>query len=65
MPGIYTKLISVDKVDLLLGPYATNMAAAAMPVIVENNKLTISMLAVEHQPAFQLSEIFLHAAARS
>src|SRR6185436_3141950 len=23
VPGIYTKLITVDKVDLLLGPYAT------------------------------------------
>jgi branched-chain amino acid transport system substrate-binding protein len=46
VPGIYTKLISVDKVDLLLGPYATNMVAAAMPVIMENNKTTISMLAV-------------------
>jgi branched-chain amino acid transport system substrate-binding protein len=46
VPGIYTKLISVDKVDLLLGPYATNMMAAAMPVIMEHNKTTISMLAV-------------------
>ena len=25
VPGIYTKLISVDKVDPLIGPYATNM----------------------------------------
>src|SRR5262249_2214519 len=25
VPGIYTKLIDVDKVDLVLGPYATNM----------------------------------------
>jgi len=25
VPGIYTKLISVDKVDLLIGRYATNM----------------------------------------
>ena len=31
VPGIYTKLLSVDKVDLLLGPYATNMVAPAMP----------------------------------
>jgi branched-chain amino acid transport system substrate-binding protein len=38
VPGIYTKLINVDKVDLILGPYATNMVAAAMPVIMENNK---------------------------
>src|ERR1700678_2560896 len=46
VPGIYTKLISVDKVDLLLGPYATNMAAAAMPVIIQNGMVTVSILAV-------------------
>src|SRR6516225_1887627 len=37
VPGIYTKLITVDKVDLLLGPYATNMAAPAVPVIMQHN----------------------------
>src|SRR6266446_2545047 len=30
VPGIYTKLIDIDKVDLLIGPYATVPAAAAM-----------------------------------
>ena len=28
VPGIYTKLLDVDKVDLVLGPYATNMVGA-------------------------------------
>src|SRR5258708_1374489 len=46
VPALYTKLITVDKVDLLLGPYATNMVAPAMPVIMQNNKLTISVLAL-------------------
>jgi len=27
VPGLYTKLITVDKADLLLGPYATNFVA--------------------------------------
>jgi len=58
VPAIYTKLITVDKVDLLLGPYATNMAAAAMPVIVENNKLTISMLAVSVNRHFHYPKYF-------
>jgi len=58
VPGIYTKLINVDKVDLLLGPYATNMAAAAMPVIVENNKLTISMMAVSINRHFNYPKYF-------
>ncbi len=46
VPALYTKLITVDKVDLLLGPYATNMVAPAMPVIMQNNKTTISLLAI-------------------
>jgi branched-chain amino acid transport system substrate-binding protein len=46
VPAIYTKLIGVDKVDLLLGPYATNMAAPAMPVIIQNDMTTISLLAI-------------------
>ena len=46
VPALYTKLITVDKVDLLLGPYATNMVAPAMPVIMQNNKTTISFLAI-------------------
>jgi len=32
VPGIYTKLLDVDHVDLVVSPYATNMAAPAMPV---------------------------------
>jgi branched-chain amino acid transport system substrate-binding protein len=44
VPALYTKLITVDKVDLLVGPYATNMIAPAMPVIMQNNKMTVSIL---------------------
>jgi branched-chain amino acid transport system substrate-binding protein len=58
VPGIYTKLITVDKVDLLLGPYATNMAAAAMPVIMENNKVTVTMLAVSVNRHFNYPKYF-------
>jgi len=58
VPGIYTKLINIDKVDLLLGPYATNMVAAAMPVIMENSKLTIGMMAVSINRHFNYSKYF-------
>ena len=46
VPGIYTKLITVDKVDLLLGPYATNFVAPAMPTIMQHNKMTLSLTAI-------------------
>jgi branched-chain amino acid transport system substrate-binding protein len=58
VPGIYTKLLSVDKVDLLLGPYATNMTAPAMPVIMQANKLTISLLAIGVNRHFNYPKYF-------
>ena len=58
VPGIYTKLITVDKVDLLIGPYATNMAAPAMPVIIEHNMMTISILAIGVNRHFNYARYF-------
>jgi len=58
VPGIYTKLISVDKVDLLLGPYATNMIAPAMPVLMQNNKMTISLLGINVNRQFNYPRYF-------
>ena len=46
VPGLYTKLITVDKADLLLGPYGTNFVAPAMPTIIQNNKMPISYTAI-------------------
>jgi branched-chain amino acid transport system substrate-binding protein len=45
VPQLFTKLIEVDKVDLLIGPYATNMVAPAIPVLMQYKKTTISILA--------------------
>jgi len=42
--NLYTKMISVDKVDLLLGPYGTNQIAAALAVIAPHNLTTIGIL---------------------
>ena len=53
VPGIYTKLIDVDRVDLVLGPYATNMAAPAMPVIMQKGKLFIILFGLDVNREFQ------------
>ena len=58
MPGIYTKLITVDKVDLLLGPYATNFVAPAMPTIMQHNKMTISFTAIGINRHFNYPKYF-------
>jgi branched-chain amino acid transport system substrate-binding protein len=38
-PGIYTKLLDIDKVDLLIAPYATNMTAPIMPLVKQRDLL--------------------------
>src|SRR6185369_2283286 len=39
VPGIYTKLLDVDKVDLLIAPYGTNVTAPIMPLVKQRDKL--------------------------
>ena len=46
VPGIYTKLLDVDKVDLVVGGYGTNMVAPALPVMMQRKKLFIGLLAL-------------------
>jgi branched-chain amino acid transport system substrate-binding protein len=58
VPNIYTKLITVDKVDLLLGPYGTNFVAPAMPTIIQHNKLTISFTAIGINREFKYDKYF-------
>ena len=58
VPGIYTKLITVDKVDLLLGPYGTNFVAPAMPTIIQHKKLTISFTAIGINDKFNYDKYF-------
>jgi branched-chain amino acid transport system substrate-binding protein len=58
VPGIYTKLIEVDKVDLTIGPYATNMVAPAIPALMAHNMLTIAFFGVAANSEFHYPRYF-------
>jgi len=58
VPGIYTKLLDVDKVDLISGPYGTNSVAPAMPVAMQRNKLLIGLLALAINSEFKYPRYF-------
>src|SRR6476619_2098227 len=58
VPAISTKLIDVDKVDLILGPYATVPAAAAMPVAIQKNKLIIILFGLGVNTEFKYNKFF-------
>jgi branched-chain amino acid transport system substrate-binding protein len=58
VPGIYTKLLDVDKVDLVVGGYATNQNAPAMPVVIQKGKVYISLFALAVNSEFHYPKYF-------
>src|SRR5215831_13837390 len=58
VPGIYTKLLDVDKVDLVVSGYGTNIAAPAMPVVIAHNMNFIGLFALDINEEFQYPKYF-------
>jgi branched-chain amino acid transport system substrate-binding protein len=58
VPGIYTKLLDVDKVNLVIGPYATAQIAPAMPIVIQRNKLFIGLLGLAVNTEFNYPNYF-------
>jgi branched-chain amino acid transport system substrate-binding protein len=61
VPGIYAKLIDIDKVDLLMGA-ATNLIVAAMPQIIERRKMVMVLVALGSNDEFKYPRYFQTAA---
>jgi branched-chain amino acid transport system substrate-binding protein len=57
-PGIYAKLMGVDKVDLLIGPYSTNVIAASLPAIIQAKRTTIGIFGLGANKAFKYPRYF-------
>jgi branched-chain amino acid transport system substrate-binding protein len=58
VPTIYTKLLDVDKVDLLMGAYATAQLAPAMPIVIARKKLLIGLLGLAVNDEFNYPNYF-------
>jgi branched-chain amino acid transport system substrate-binding protein len=58
VPSIYTKLLDVDKVDLVVGPYATAMIAPAMPVVIAKKKVFIGLFGLAVNSKFDYPKYF-------
>jgi branched-chain amino acid transport system substrate-binding protein len=57
-PAIYAKLMGVDKVDLLIGPYSTNVIAAVLPAIMQANRTTIGIFGLGANQNFKYPRYF-------
>jgi branched-chain amino acid transport system substrate-binding protein len=58
VPGIYTKLLDVDKVDLIVSGYGTNMIAPAMPVAMSHDRLFLGLFGLAVNSEFHYPKYF-------
>ncbi len=58
VPGIYTRLLDVDKVDLIIGNYGTSLVAAAVPIAMQRKKVFIGLFGTAVNGAFNYLNYF-------
>ncbi len=58
VPGIYTKLLDVDKVELVVSPYGTVLTAPAMPVVMAHNMVFTSLVSLNINKQFHYPRYF-------
>src|SRR5664279_2612814 len=58
VPGIYAKLLDIDKVDLIISGYASGQIAPAMPIAIQKKKLFVSLFVTGINETFKYSKYF-------
>ncbi|QDM25953.1 ABC transporter substrate-binding protein [Tardiphaga sp. vice304] len=58
VPGIYSKLLDVDKVDLVISGYGTVPTAASMPIVMQKGKMFLSLFALASNDEFKYDRYF-------
>ncbi|MGE3991525.1 amino acid ABC transporter substrate-binding protein [Pseudorhodoplanes sp.] len=58
VPGIYTKLFDIDKVDLVISGYGTNIIGPAMPLVMGRNMVFMSLAGIEVNKTFNYPNYF-------
>jgi branched-chain amino acid transport system substrate-binding protein len=58
VPGIYTKLLDIDKVDFAVSGYASTQIAPAMPIMIQKQRLFISLFGTGINDEFKYDKYF-------
>jgi branched-chain amino acid transport system substrate-binding protein len=58
VPSIYAKLLDVDKVDLLVSGYGTNVIAPAMPIVMQRNMAFMALFGLNVNSKFAYDRYF-------
>src|ERR1700745_3834235 len=59
VPSIYTKLLDIDKVDLIIGPYAPAIIAPAIAIVIKRKKAFIGLLGLAVNSEFNYPNYFV------
>jgi branched-chain amino acid transport system substrate-binding protein len=62
VPGIFTKLLDIDKVDIVMGDYGTNLLAPAMPVVIQHKMTFFALFGLDVNKEFKYERYFSMAA---
>jgi branched-chain amino acid transport system substrate-binding protein len=58
VPGLYTKLLDVDKVDLVVSGYGTAVIAPAMPLMMQRNLMFMTLFGLNVNSKFNYDRYF-------
>jgi branched-chain amino acid transport system substrate-binding protein len=58
VPGIYAKLLDIDKVDIIIGGYGTDLVASAMPIAMQRKKVFIGLIGTAVNSTFNYPNYF-------
>ena len=58
VPAIYTKLLNVDKVDLVVSGYGTDVIAPAMPIVMRSGKVFLGLFGLDVNHKFKYDRYF-------
>jgi branched-chain amino acid transport system substrate-binding protein len=58
VPGIYNKLLDVDKVDFVISSYATNQIVPAMPIVMQRGLLFMALFGTGVNDSFHYDKYF-------
>jgi branched-chain amino acid transport system substrate-binding protein len=58
VPGLYTKLLDVDKVDIVVSGYGTNMIAPAMPIVMQKDRTFLALFGLAVNTEFNYPRYF-------
>ena len=58
VPGIYSKLIDVDRVDFLFSPYGANLTAPVMPLAKQRDRVIVGILTLASNDRYKHDKFF-------